>query len=151
MDMFIPTVYHNINTIVQGGQCMKNMINLESFANGALAERMNQALKEVLENIADPNTEWKTKRKLNLEMKFTTGEDRELTEVEIIAKTKLAPKSSVSTKIIIDKDLDGEVLATEFKKQVPGQTAMKVDAETGEITTTVKEEVGDTSGLKIVK
>ncbi|KHO32668.1 replication terminator protein, partial [Clostridium tetani] len=69
---------------------------------GALAERMDQALKEVLENIADPNTDYKTKRKLTLEMKFVTGEDRELTEVEIIAKTKLAPKSSVSTKIIID-------------------------------------------------
>ncbi|KHO31338.1 replication terminator protein, partial [Clostridium tetani] len=67
------------------------------------------------------NTDYKTKRKLTLEMKFITGEDRELTEVEIIAKTKLAPKSSVSTKIIIDRTLEGEVLGTEFKKQLPGQ------------------------------
>ncbi|CAM2951241.1 replication terminator protein [Hathewaya histolytica] len=129
---------------------MEKMINLESFANGALAERMNQALKEVLENIADPNTEWKAKRKLTLEMKFTTGEDRELTEVEISAKTKLAPRSAVSTKIIIDRDLDGEVLGTEFKKQLPGQTAMKVNSETGEVTTTIKEETS-TEGLQIIK
>ncbi|NFB30638.1 replication terminator protein [Clostridium botulinum] len=128
---------------------MEKMINLETFADGALAERMNQALKEVLENIADPNTEWKTKRKLNLEMKFTTGADRELTEVEIVAKTKLAPKESVSTKIIIDKDLDGEVLATEFKKQTPGQTYIKVDKETGEVLG--EQEKQDTEGLQIIK
>ncbi len=129
---------------------MNKMINLETFANGALAERMDQALKEVLENIADPNTDSNIKRKLTLEMKFDTSEDRELTEVEIIAKTKLAPRSSVSTKILIDRTLDGEVLGTEFKKQVPGQTVMKVDNETGEVITTGQEKE-ELKGLQIVK
>ncbi|SQB33419.1 replication terminator protein [Clostridium cochlearium] len=126
----------------------KKMINLETFANGALAERMDQALKEVLENIADPNTDFKPKRKLTLEMKFTTSEDRELTEVEITAKTKLAPKSSVSTKIIIDRTLEGEVLGTEFKKQLPGQQVLKVDGETGEV---MEENKEDLSGLQVIK
>ncbi|WP_257279280.1 hypothetical protein [Clostridium botulinum] len=40
---------------------MEKMINLETFADGALAEKINMALKEVLENIADPNTDYKTK------------------------------------------------------------------------------------------
>lgn len=131
---------------------MDKMINLETFANGALAERVHQALKEVLENIADPNTDSNIKRKLTLEMKFDTSDDREITEVEIIAKTKLAPRSSVSTKILIDRNLDGEVLGTEFKKQLPGQTMMKVDTETGEILTTGQEEYSeDLKGLQIVK
>lgn len=69
---------------------MENMINLETFAEGALAEKVNMALKEVLSNINDPNTEWKVKRKLIVDMTLTTGEDRELTEVNIVAKTKLA-------------------------------------------------------------
>ena len=112
---------------------MDKMINLETFANGALAERMNQGLKEVLENIADKNTDSKPKRKLTLDMTFSTDEERELTEVTITAKAKLAPRSAIATKIIIDKDLNGEVLGTEFKKQVKGQTYMKVDNETGEI------------------
>lgn len=134
---------------------MEKMINLETFANGALAERMDQALKEVLENIADPNTDSKPKRKLTLEMNFSTGEDRELTEVEITAKTKLAPRSAVSTKIIIDKNLDGEVLGTEFKKQIQGQTYMKVDNETGEVliggTKDNIQDDEDLKGLQIVK
>ncbi|MDB2123699.1 hypothetical protein [Clostridium paraputrificum] len=52
---------------------MENMINLESFADGALAEKVNIALKEVLANITDPNTEYKTKRKLTIDMTFTAG------------------------------------------------------------------------------
>ncbi|MEG2919093.1 MAG: replication terminator protein [Clostridium sp.] len=132
---------------------MEKMINLETFANGALAERMDQALKEVLENIADKNTDSNPKRKLTLEMIFASDEERELTEVTIAAKTKLAPRSSVATKIIIDKDLNGQVLGTEFKKQVKGQTYMKVDDETGEVfmggTNEVSEDI--LQGLQIVK
>lgn len=134
---------------------MEKMINLESFANGALAERMNQGLKEVLENIADLNTDSKPKRKLTLDMTFSTDEERELTEVTIAVKTKLTPRCSVATKILIDRDLDGTVLGTEFKKQVKGQTYMKVDDETGEVFMggTGENEVFETdlSGLQIVK
>ena len=57
---------------------MENMINLESFADGALAEKVNMALKEVLENIKDPNTDYKAKRKLTIDLIFTSGEDRDL-------------------------------------------------------------------------
>ncbi len=140
---------------------MDKMINLETFANGALAERMNQGLKEVLENIADKNTDSKPKRKLTLDMTFSTDEERELTEVTITAKAKLAPRSAIATKIIIDKDLNGEVLGTEFKKQVKGQTYMKVDNETGEVfmggtDEAPKEVINETNenelaGLQIVK
>ncbi len=140
---------------------MDKMINLETFANGALAERMNQGLKEVLENIADKNTDSKPKRKLTLDMTFSTDEERELTEVTITAKAKLAPRSAIATKIIIDKDLNGEVLGTEFKKQVKGQTYMKVDNETGEVfmggTDEAPKEVAsennenELAGLQIVK
>ena len=134
---------------------MVKMINLETFAEGALAERMNQALGEVLENIADLNTDSNPKRKLTLEMTFTTDEDRELTNVEISSKVKLAPRSKVTTKIMIDRDLNGTVLGTEFKKQVKGQTYMKVDDETGEVFmggTGEHEEIEtELAGLQIVK
>ena len=118
---------------------MENMINLESFADGALAEKVNMALKEVLENIKDPNTDYKAKRKLTIDLIFTSGEDRELTEVDIATKTQLAPSKPVSTRIIIGTDGKGGVLASEFKKQVPGQSVMRVDESTGEIITTAEE------------
>lgn len=131
---------------------MENMINLEKFAEGALAEKMNGALKEVLENIQDPNTDFKLKRKLTLEMTFVSGEDRELAEVSMIAKTKLAPNKPIATKIVIGTDGKGGVLASEYKKQVPGQSAMRVNEETGEILTTAEEKgTINLEGIKLVK
>ncbi len=131
---------------------MENMINLEKFAEGALAEKMNGALKEVLENIQDPNTDFKLKRKLTLEMTFVSGEDRELAEVSMIAKTKLAPNKPIATKLVIGTDGKGGVLASEYKKQVPGQSTMRVNEETGEIITTAEEkEPINLEGIKLVK
>lgn len=131
---------------------MENMINLEKFAEGALAEKMNGALKEVLENIQDPNTDFKLKRKLTLEMTFVSGEDRELAEVSMIEKTKLAPNKPIATKIVIGTDGKGGVLASEYKKQVPGQSAMRVNEETGEILTTAEEKgTINLEGIKLVK
>lgn len=77
---------------------MENMINLEKFAGGALTEKFNIALKEVLENIADPNTSSTIKRKLIIDLTFVTDEDRELSVVGISTKTKLAPKKRRSNK-----------------------------------------------------
>lgn len=132
---------------------MEKMINLENFAEGALAERMDIALKEVLGNISDPNTDYKLKRKLTLEMTFASGEDRELAEVAIIAKTKLAPNKPIATKIVIGTDGKGGILASEYKKQVPGQSVMRVEDGTGEIVTTAeeKEKAIDLKGIKLVK
>lgn len=130
---------------------MENMINLEQFANGALAEKMNGALKEVLENINDPNTDYKEKRKLTVELIFESSEDRELAIVRIKAKTKLAPNKPIETKLVIGTDGKGGVLASEYKKQVPGQSVMRVDEETGEVLTTGEENSINLEGIKLVK
>jgi hypothetical protein len=131
---------------------METKFNLETLAGGAFTERVNQALKEVAENILDPNTDWKTKRKVTIDLTFVTKEDRDLTEVDIVAKTKLAPRTSVHTKILLDKDFDGEVIASEFKKQIAGQTFIKVDAETGEILNESEvKQSSELKGLQLVK
>lgn len=130
---------------------MENMINLEQFANGALAEKMNGALREVLENINDPNTDYKEKRKLTVELIFESSEDRELAIVRIKAKTKLAPNKPIETKLVIGTDGKGGVLASEYKKQVPGQSVMRVDEETGEVLTTGEENSINLEGIKLVK
>ncbi|MDU4953895.1 MAG: replication terminator protein [Clostridium sp.] len=129
---------------------MANMINLETFAEGALAEKINMALREVLANIADPNTDWKAKRKLTVDMTFESDEARELTDVSIVAKPKLAPSKALAAKIVIGVDGTGGILASEYKKQIPGQSTMRVDEETGEILTTGENPV-NLSGIKLVK
>ena len=133
---------------------MENMINLETFADGALAEKVNMALKEVLANITDPNTDYKAKRKLTIDMTLESDEARELTEISIVAKPKLAPSKALSAKIVIGTDGKGNVLASEYKKQIPGQSTMRVDESSGEILTTAEEhekEKVDLEGIRLVK
>lgn len=127
---------------------MDNMVNLEEFAGGALAEKFNDAYKEVLENILDPNTEFKIKRKLTLELNFTLVEDRELSVVDISTKTKLAPPTATSTTILIDRDGQGEVVASEYNNQIKGQQYLRVDEETGEM---LDEDSEDLKGIKLIK
>ena len=62
----------------------EKMLNLETLADGGFAERVNQAVREVMENIADPNTPWKTKRKVAINMTFEAKEDRDITNVDIV-------------------------------------------------------------------
>lgn len=131
---------------------MEKMINLDTIADGALAEKVNIALGEVLANIADPNTEWKTKRKLTIDITFVAQEDRELALLDIQTKTKLAPAKSVGTKILIGTDGKGGIIASEFGKQIPGQSCMRVDEETGEVLTTAEEKENiNLDGIKLVK
>ncbi|KZL88671.1 replication terminator protein [Clostridium magnum] len=129
----------------------EKMLNLETLAGGGFAERVNQAIKEVMENISDPNTPWKTKRKVTIDMVFESKEDRDITNIDIVTKVKLAPKESIHTKILIDRNLDGEIIGAEFKKQLPGQQAIKVDSETGEVLEPKQESKEDLEGLKLVK
>lgn len=128
---------------------MAATINLDKFAGGALAERANQAITQVLENIKDPNTDHKMKRKVTLELTFVTDEAREMTQVGVLAKTKLAPQLPVSSVILIDTDKDGEVLGTEFRKQIPGQQSIVVDQETGEVVEPQVEKLE--AGLQLVR
>lgn len=131
---------------------MKNNFNLDSLAEGALREKVNLGINEVLTNIQDPNTDWKKKRKLIVELTFSAREDRELTAVDILTKTKLEPAKPIVTTFIMGTDGTGGIIASEFKNQVSGQSCMKVDEETGEILTTEEEKENiNLEGIKLVK
>lgn len=52
-------------------QKVQAKINLEALAGGAFAEKLNEALMQVAENIQNPNTEATTKRQITVNIKFT--------------------------------------------------------------------------------
>ena len=68
---------------------MEKIINLETLAEGGLTEKVNMALQDVLNNIADPNTDYKVKRKLTIDITFVSQEDRELALLDIQTKTQI--------------------------------------------------------------
>ncbi len=123
-------------------------VNLETFAGGALQEKFDDAMEKVLVNMTDPNTPWKNKRKIVVEVSFEQNEDRDDSTVNVSVVTKLAAVKPVSTRMAIGKDLEtGQVFAEEYGSQCRGQMTLDdyqgqrdqvvdgktVDTETGEI------------------
>lgn len=100
-------------------------VKLEEFAGGALQEKFDDAMEKVLTNLMDPNTPWKNKRKISVEITFTQNEDRDDTSVNVSVVPKLAPVKPIETKMAIGKDLaTGKVFAEEYGKQIRGQMTL---------------------------
>lgn len=116
------------------------IIDLNTFADGALAERANVELQKILENIADPNTDAKVKRKLTLTITLAADDKRDVVLTNVVGKSTLAPAKPIEAKLIMDLDNEGKVTGAELKSGIKGQTY--VDIETGEIQ--------DDRGTKIV-
>lgn len=137
-------------------------INIEQFSNGELTQQINRELEAVARNIADPNTEAKTARKITVTITMKPNEQRDFITTSITTKSTLAPTLGAVTALGIRKDLkSGEIEVGEIGNQIPGQMSMvdvepyqpdgpvqeidgrTVDTETGEI-------VGQASGGNVV-
>jgi hypothetical protein len=120
-------------------------INFEEFAGGELSDKLNRAIKQVVENMLDVNTPYKNKRKIKVEIGFTQNETRDDVSLEIAVEAKLAAATPTKSHMAIGKDLrNGEIYAEEYGSQIKGQMSFSdmqppivpgkdVDPETGEI------------------
>ena len=137
-------------------------INIEQFSNGELTQQINREMEAVARNIADPNTEAKTARKITVTITMKPNEQRDFITASITTKSTLAPTLGAVTALGIRKDLKtGEVEVGEIGNQIPGQMSITdveaqqpagpvqeidgkaVNTETGEI-------VGQASGGNVV-
>lgn len=138
-------------------------VNLETFAGGALQEKFDDAMDKVLVNMMDPNTPWKNKRKISVEITFEQDEDRSDTAVNVAVIAKLAPVKPIGTRMAIGKNLKtGEVFAEEYGSQCRGQMTLDdlqkqkmsevdgkvIDTETGEIIEQKPQSVVDFRAVK---
>lgn len=121
-------------------------ISLQDVAGGALQEKANQAFNKVMQNMQDPNTPWKNKRKINICLTFEQNEDRTDCTCDISVDTKLAAVKPVSTKFCTEKDLDtGEIFAQEYGPGIKGQMSFEdVEHDTQDKTVEVSGHVVDT-------
>jgi hypothetical protein len=110
---------------------MKNIdLDLSHIADGGLQEKLDGEMVKVFENIHDPNTEAKTKRKVTITLEFQPDEDRELVIVNSQIRLNLAPVKGVNSKILTGINGKGEVEAHELESGVKGQTYYDVEDET---------------------
>ncbi len=124
-------------------------VNLEEFAGGALQEKFDTAMEQVLANMLDPNTPWKNKREINIKVTFEQNEDRDDTTVDVSVVPKLAAAKSIGTRMAIGKNIKtGELYAEEYGSQVRGQMSMNLEVQDPEKTDTPQESAGKVVDLR---
>lgn len=101
---------------------MAQIIDMNTFADGALAERANIEIQRILENIHDPNTDASKVRKLTITISFKGDEKRDIVNTSIVSKATLAPAKQIESKLVLDTDSRGKVTGAELKSGIKGQT-----------------------------
>ena len=100
-------------------------INLEALAGGAFAEKLNEALIQVADNIQNPNTEATTKRQINVTIKFAPNKTRQLVNTQIAVTTKLAATEAIDTQMIMGVNMrTGQLEIAEYDGQIRGQMSL---------------------------
>lgn len=97
-------------------------ITLANIGHGALAEKFDDALVEVVQNTCDPNTDPGAKRKLIVELTFTPNKnEREQCNLEAKVYTKLGHSKALESQVSMGFDQEtGEIAAIEHAPyQVP--------------------------------
>ena len=90
---------------------VQSNINLETLAGGAFAEKLNEALMQVAENIQNPNT-----------LKFAPNKTRQLVSTQIAVTTKLAATEAIDTQMIMGVNMrTGQIEIAEYDGQIRGQ------------------------------
>lgn len=106
-------------------QKVQSNINLEALAGGAFAEKLNEALVQVAENIQNPNTEATTKRQIQITIKFAPNKTRQLVSTQIAVTTKLAATEAIDTQMIMGVNMrTGQIEIAEYDGQIRGQMSL---------------------------
>lgn len=97
-------------------------VDLSKLAGGTLQEKFDREFTKVIENMQDPNTPFRDRRGITINITFMQNESRDDAKIDISLKTKLAGIISAKTNFAMGKDLkNGKVLVNEYGKQIPGQ------------------------------
>ncbi|MFR8170769.1 MAG: hypothetical protein ACLU9Q_08100 [Marvinbryantia sp.] len=103
-------------------QKVQAKINLEALAGGAFAEKLNEALMQVAENIQNPNTEATTKHQITVNIKFKPNKTRQMVGTQIAVTTKLAATEAIDTQMVMGVNMrTGQIEIAEYDGQIRGQ------------------------------
>lgn len=79
--------------------------SLLEMSRGAIIERVDYETRKIFENLEDPNTDYKAKRKIQVTLVFQADDDsRESIKMSTEAKTTLAPTVPIVTRLYMVRD-----------------------------------------------
>ncbi|MGH2607552.1 MAG: hypothetical protein ACRDHF_00565 [Tepidiformaceae bacterium] len=91
-------------------------LTLSNLAHGAADELWRAAWAKVLENVADPNTDPKAKRQIDMKFVVAVDEARQLGAIRIDCTAKTAPVKGVTVGVYFGRHL-GRFTAVESPRQ----------------------------------
>lgn len=94
-------------------------ITLGNVAGGAAGELFDREFRRALDNIHDPNTNPKQKRKITLEFVITPSEDLEEAVIVVRAKSSLAEIKPASSTVFMGRR-NGRVVAVAYDPRYAG-------------------------------
>lgn len=107
-------------------------VDLNTLAGGAFAEKVNEALVQVGENIQNQNTEATKKRKITITMTFAPNKTRQLVNKQIGVTTTLAATEAVDTQMVMGMNMrTGQLEIGEYDGQIRGQMSINEILEEG--------------------
>ena len=92
-----------------------SQLSILNFKSGAIIDRLERALSETINHIADPETGLEA-REICLSIKIKPSDDRDEAEIIVKCETKLK-NPTISESISIDWDLNGKPVAYEVMRQ----------------------------------
>lgn len=106
-------------------------VSLATLAQGGAGELWQRELAEVLKNIADQNTDPKTKREINLKVTIQPNDEREIGDALVSVTSKVAAVRRLKTVLYFGRR-EGRLVAVEsnpkqqglFDQRPPGPVAM---------------------------
>jgi hypothetical protein len=81
----------------------KEQVSLSNLCGGAIEEVFQREFAQVLQNIADVNTNPEAKRKISLEFTITPFEDRSGAQVTFACKSKTVPVEAVKGTVFLQR------------------------------------------------
>lgn len=116
------------------------MIDLNTFADGSLAQKFEKELQKVMDNIHDLNTSPTAKRSITVKLGFKPDDKREILNVEVNVTSTLTGNEPTTTKMLTAKQ-NGVAVAKELVSGAKGQ--MFMDVKDGQLKTDSGDPVED--------
>jgi hypothetical protein len=91
------------------------------MVQGAILERADYEMKNILENILDVNTKADKKRTLTITIDIIPDSERRNLRMLCTAKSKLEPTNPVATSLYVNNSEAGQISVIELTPQIPGQ------------------------------
>lgn len=114
-------------------QAVKSSVDLNTLCGGAFAEKVNEALVQVGENIQNMNTDATKKRKITITLTFAPNKTRQLVSTQIGVTTTLAATEAIDTQMIMGVNMrTGQLEIAEYDGQIRGQMSLDDLAENQE-------------------